>query len=155
MRTVLIAMGVTLAGCASGRLATGATPSGECPQAPPVQGSSMGKQPITELQRSVIRWLLDNARTPDGEDYSGDIGNLCVLEEWDTNSFDFEPGGLGKYIIADATARWPDGAVAGVLLWAKDGRIQGLEVYDGTPGASDRFPTPDILSRGWGGNLDR
>ena len=115
----------------------------------------MDKRPITDLHRSVIHWLLDHARTPYGEDFSGEVGDLYVIEEWDTNSFYFEPGGPGKYIIGDATARWPDGAVAGVLLWAKDGRIQGLEVYDGTPGASSRFPTPDILSRGWGGNLDR
>ena len=102
--------------------------------------------PVTPEVLQVIRWMLDHARTPAGADYSPDLGALQVIEEWDHNSFDFEPGGPRKVIIADARAQWPDGAIAGLLLWGQDGRVQGLETYEGSENSHHRLAYPDILS---------
>lgn len=85
--------------------------------------------------------MLDYARTPVGAEYAVDPTHLRVVDEWASVCVDFEKGGPGRDIIADAVARWPDGAEAGVILWGYAGRIQGLEVYDHTLEASHRLPS--------------
>jgi hypothetical protein len=85
--------------------------------------------------------MLDHARTPAGATYDVDPARLRVVDEWASVCVDFEEAGPGKEIIADAVARWPDGAEAGVILWGYAGRLQGLEVYDHTLQASHRLPS--------------
>jgi hypothetical protein len=112
---------------------------------PPWSDIVMIRRPVSPELLLVVRWMLDHARTQAGVDYSPDLDKLEVIEEWDCNSFDFEPGGPHKVIIADARALWPDGAMAGLILWGQDGRVQGLETYEGSEGSHRRLAYPDIL----------
>jgi len=50
-------------------------------------------------------------------------------------------------IVAEAFTDWPDGARAGVMLWAAEGKLLGVELYDLGSDASRRFPTVDVLRR--------
>jgi hypothetical protein len=106
----------------------------------------MESRSISEAELQVVRWLLQHARTPAGEEYSssgleclqvvGGCGCGCA-------SLDFEPFGQSSNagIVADAIVRWPNGTQAGVMLWGKDGRITGLELYEMDFESAKRFPS--------------
>jgi len=99
---------------------------------------------ITPHETAVVRWLLDHAAMGDVSAYRQHAPEeLRVLEgcKCGCSSLDFAPrawGGAG--IIADALAVYPDGLMAGLILWGREGEVVLLEVYECHPGASQRFP---------------
>jgi hypothetical protein len=101
------------------------------------------KRGLSERELALIRWLLDYAAVGDIAAY-----RPAALEELEVvggctcgcTSIDFSTDTRGCKIIADATARYSDGKEAGLILWARDGAIVSLEVYDCHPGASQRMP---------------
>ena len=91
----------------------------------------------------MVRWLLDNSSVPDVAEYrSASAESLEVVGgcKCGCRSIDFALNISGAGISADALAVYPDGHEAGLLLWGRNGQLVSLEVYDNTPGASERLP---------------
>lgn len=85
--------------------------------------------------------MLENAAIGDVAEYRQCLEELQVVRGCDCgcSSLFFEQGCGGLRMLADAYAVYPD-ALAGLLLWGRDGRIHWLEIYDWHPGANRRFP---------------
>jgi hypothetical protein len=99
---------------------------------------------IAPNEAAVIEWLLDHAGVGDVSDYRNrPIDQLRVVKGCDCGcaSLDFQANAWGgARIIADASALYPDGRRAGLILWGREGELALLEVHDWHPGASHRFP---------------
>jgi hypothetical protein len=97
---------------------------------------------IAPHEAGILRWLLDRALTQHGANYRGfPIEALRVVGSCTCGcaSLDFAPPVRGpKTIVADAYAVYPDGQMAGIILWGHEGEIVSLEVYDCHPVASRR-----------------
>ena len=106
-------------------------------------------RPLTSNERSVVEWMLANALNNPGYVVEEDLSELRVVGQCPCGcvSIDFVPEGQsgGATPIADALAISPDGASAGVILWAKEGRLSGLEVHDHAEGASARALSCKLL----------
>jgi hypothetical protein len=114
---------------------------------------------ITPTEAAVIRWLPDNAPIGDVTAYRAlPVEELRVVGGCDCgcSTLDFQPHawGPGSAIIADAYAVYPDGKTAGLILWAREGEIASLEVYDCHPEASHRAPEVSDL-RNFAGPAER
>ena len=117
---------------------------------PPRRVPSDGDRPkavatrgIAPEEAIVVRWLLDNSNNPDVGRYRGiSTQSLEVVGgcQCGCRSIDFAVDTAAADIIADALAVYPDGQEAGLLLWGRNGQLVSLEVYDNTPGASERLP---------------
>lgn len=101
-------------------------------------------RPITASECAVLEWLLDHASTRDVTAYRNrPLDQLVVVPgcQCGCASLDFtEHAWGGATMIADALAVYPDGQMAGLILWGKGGEIVSLEVYDCHPKASHRVP---------------
>ena len=129
----------------------------------PVVG--MGEQDTSPDQIAVVRWLLENAAMKDASAYRAESleGSRAVSAcPCGCASVDFVPAlptavsaegaavhgpRRAKDILAEAYTLWPDGARAGVMLWASGGTILGIELYDMGGDALRRFPTVEVLRR--------
>ena len=60
-------------------------------------------------------------------------------------SVDFLPDGPFGEIVADAYGRTTSGIDVGVILWAREGAVSGLEVYMLGSSDTDELPTVDSL----------
>jgi hypothetical protein len=85
-------------------------------------------------ERQLVEWLLRNAATTaDATSFLEQVPDLHVVGGCGCGcpSVDFKVGGQDAVasIIADAEGTSPEGLPVGVMLWAKNGRISGLEVY--------------------------
>jgi hypothetical protein len=102
-------------------------------------------RPASAEEIAIVRWMLNNAPVGDIAAYRDvNLDDLHVVGACACGciSVDFEEGAWGHAkMIADATAEYPDGLRAGLILWGKDGRIVLLEVHDWDPDASHRMPT--------------
>jgi hypothetical protein len=107
------------------------------PQIPIEGGRSIAPGEIT-----VLEWLLDNAGIRDVSAYRiRPLSELRVVSRCDCGcvSLTFQSGGWGNAkIIADARAAYPDGQLAGIILWGRDGEIVLMEVHDYHPNSSHR-----------------
>lgn len=102
-------------------------------------------RPVNKEEKRVIRWLLEHAATPKATPELIDtIDSLAVIDRCDcgcpTIDFVREGMGTGADILAQADGTALDGLPIDLVLWGRDGRISGLEVYnyDGGPW----FPLP-------------
>ena len=116
------------------------------------------ERPLSADELAVVQWLLENAATGDRSavDLQA-VRRLRVVSQcacgWGSIEFVERGQGAGTVVVADAMAAWPDGARAGVILWSKNGKLSGLEVYDCTPGASMRALTHALLRTYESGDL--
>lgn len=62
-------------------------------------------------------------------------------------SVDFLAGGqaAGARRVAEAVARDSHGRTCGVIVWALDGQVSGLEVYERESGSATEIPTAQTL----------
>ncbi len=113
----------------------------------------MGRSAIRRLatpeERQLVEWLLRNAATtPDAASFLDQVTDLRVVGGCGCGcpSIDFKIGGQDAVasIIADASGTSPEGLPIGVMLWAKHGRISGLEVYPFDD--ADKFGLPDLAT---------
>jgi hypothetical protein len=67
----------------------------------------MKPRPLNPLEREVIQWLLDKARTPAGRGYPDVPDNLRVVGHCDCGCVSgyFEHERAGAEIVADAVAK--------------------------------------------------
>jgi hypothetical protein len=109
---------------------------------------------INEGEIAVLQWLLENAAVCDVSLY-----RAKALDELQSRPCCDSCAGLlfhddqtikvGLEMLADAIAVYPDGQVAGVLLWASGGKLACLELHDtSTEGTAKRFPEASDL-RTW------
>lgn len=103
-------------------------------------------------ERTVVRWMLEHAaREPGPGELIATVDRLEIAERCDCGcpSVEFvkEGQGAGAQILADATGRSNDGEPFSVILWGKEGKISGLEVFDYDGGAHFPLPHPDTLRR--------
>ena len=100
----------------------------------------------------MVRWLLANGGTNGASKFHAESlegAQVFPACSCGCTSIDFVPQGetRGSSIVAEAVAVWPDGARAGVMLWARDEGLSGIEIYDLHPDASHRRVTADVLRR--------
>ena len=101
---------------------------------------------ITEAEIAVLRWLLEHAAVTDVALYQAKA--LDRLQAWPCCEEcagllfqDAQHIKIGFEMLADALAVYPDGQIAGVLLWASGGEFAWLELHDiNAIGTAKRFP---------------
>ena len=114
----------------------------------------MNGRTITEGEIAVLRWLLEHAAVADGAAYRAKpLERLQPSPCCDTCAgllfYEAQPIKIGFQMLADALAVYPDGQIAGVLLWASGGEFAWLELHDTfTDGTAKRFPETSDL-RTW------
>jgi len=107
-------------------------------------------RPANDAERIIVAWLLANAPTrPGAEDLRSQIDALQVFGGCSCGcpSVDFEVGGqaAGSAVVADATGRDAEGKLVGAMVWARGGRVSGLEVYVLGEGSKCSLPQVDTL----------
>lgn len=112
----------------------------------------MTDRPISSEELELVRWLLENCAFRDVSSFSArSLEGARVVSgcSCGCSSVDFVQGGgrVGSIILAEAFALWSDGIRAGVVLWARQDTVTGIEVYDMDPDSSHRSLTPDVLRR--------
>jgi hypothetical protein len=112
----------------------------------------MTERRISPEELEVVRWLIANGDTKDAWRFCADsIKGAPVFPcSCGCRSIDFVPQEQsgGSSVVAEATAVWPDGARADVMLWAgeKNG-IVGVEILDLEREAIHRRVTADVLRK--------
>jgi hypothetical protein len=105
----------------------------------------------TVEEQRLITWLLTHAAVaPEPRPFLEQVATLAVLGRCECGcpSVDFAAEGQsgGASIVADAHGLSPEGPAVGVILWARDGRLSGLEVYDYEGAHPYSLPRPESLS---------
>ena len=102
---------------------------------------------IEPNEAEVVNWLLDHASVDVTAYRLNPVQELRVVGGCDCGcaTLDFVAERQGAEILADELAVYPDGQQAGLILWGREGKIMSLEVYDCSPGSSQRFPTVSNL----------
>jgi hypothetical protein len=98
---------------------------------------------ITAHEAALVRWMLEHAAMRDLSAYQHvAVEELRIVSWCDCGccSLAFRKHTPGQVILADATAEYEDGQVAGLILWGRDGELSLLEVYDCHPESSKRVP---------------
>jgi hypothetical protein len=99
---------------------------------------------ISPNEVNVVKWLLEHALVDVAAYRLRPVEQLRVVGgcTCGCTTLDFKPAEQlrGKKMLADELAIYPDGQRAGLILWGLEGEIVMLEVYDGQPGSSHRFP---------------
>ncbi len=119
----------------------------------PGSGSRMKKhmpRPLTTNEHELIEALLGAVRSGVGR-YIGQLESAEVVGGCGCGcpSIDLVVGsksGEGRakpVILADAES--PEGVPVGIILWARDGRLSGLEVHPWDGSVSVRLPHPETL----------
>jgi hypothetical protein len=116
------------------------------------------RRTISPDEIEVVRWLLAHGAMKDVSEYRAESLEGCEVFSacpCGCASIDFVYTGSTKTagqrstsIIAEAIARWFDGAQAGVMLWGNLGSLLGIELYElGGDDIARRFPTVGALRR--------
>ncbi len=99
---------------------------------------------ISPNELKVVNWLLDHPLVDVTAYRLHPVEELRVIGGCPCGcaSLYFEPeeprGKVQR--LADELAKYPDGQMAGLILWGRDGKIIELEVYDCQPESSHRVP---------------
>jgi len=106
---------------------------------------------ITLQESAVIRATLEHApETSDVSRFAGDIDQLHAISKCGCgcDSIDFaehDPSHPSR-IVGDGIGVTPKGGQVGVLVWAADDAITGLEIYDLGAGNNDtKLPVPQSI----------
>ena len=110
----------------------------------------MNPRPIAPAETELVRWLLARAGLRTAVDaLATQVAGLLVAGRCDCGcpSVEFLVEGLSATasIVAEAEGQTPDGTSVGVLLWARAGRLSGLEVYDRGDSVNGALPRPEDL----------
>lgn len=103
---------------------------------------------ITEMEVAVIRAALERATVEPLEDETATIENLMIVARCDCGcpTVYFQGPQLDSRPIADGIGVTPSGGDVGVIVWGRQGRITGLEIYDCGAGENDQvLPVPESI----------
>lgn len=111
---------------------------------------SLKPRVISAAECDLVRWLLAKAPPVAGaEALVSQVAGLLVTAQCDCGcpSVEFLVEGLSATasIVAEAGGVSPEGVPVGVLLWARAGRLSGLEVYDLGDATTTSLPRPADL----------
>jgi len=107
-------------------------------------------RPISPAEAQLVTWLLLNARMGDDRsELAASVGDLRVVGRCGCGcpSIDFVEHGQdsGAFPIASAYGTTAEGAMAGLIVWERDGAVSGLELCElDLPIRS--LPLPDTLT---------
>lgn len=99
-----------------------------------MSSSLMGVRPISEAEAAVVERALAVAATDESAPALGlSVRALQVVGRCDCGcaSVDFcrpAPGDIAR-MVADAVGKAPNGEDLGLIIWALNGHLSGLEVY--------------------------
>lgn len=96
-------------------------------------------RPLSALERDLVARLIRAA----GEPISAP-SQVVARCECGCATVDFIADTAGARIGRDASGRTPDGIDVGVILWVKEGRAAGLEIYMFGTDTSE-LPLPESL----------
>ena len=107
-------------------------------------------RPISEAEVAVVEWLIENASKVGSLEHLRDgIRDLRVVGRCACGcaTVDFESFGrtLPARIIADAIGSDSAGRECGLILWAWEGRISCLEIYEHDGDSSKEIPAVATL----------
>ena len=117
--------------------------------------STEGNRPLTDRERRLAHWMLENG-DPVGRDFIPQLAQAAVTA-WrcpcGCASFNFQIEGrsparkgmnvLGDFVFGD------EEMPSGIFIFAVDGVLSGIEVYEMGGGISTSLPEPESL-RPWG-----
>lgn len=116
---------------------------------PPAPRRVVQRRGISHTERALVRWLLEHAATVEiPATWLDAVPHLQVVDACPCGcpSVDFVTDGQSvARIVADASGESPSGDSVGVLLWAKDGQLSGLEVYSVDGNDNRQLPNPLAL----------
>ena len=106
----------------------------EMPEFVPV--STQQDRPLTEHERSLVRWLLEHGN-PDAAEFLPQLADAWVVSRCGCGcaSIDFAIGGVlpaddaGMHILSDYGWQTDDGTYCGGFVFARGGQLAGLEVW--------------------------
>jgi hypothetical protein len=111
----------------------------------------MKTRPIHPEEAALVRWLVSLAPAEKQSALAEQVPGLVVSARCDCGcpSVDFLVEGQAgtAAVVTEAEGHAPDGTAVGVLLWARSGRISGLEVYATEDRETSSLPRPDGLHR--------
>ena len=87
----------------------------------------------TPDERLLVEWLLRNcAAQGTAEPLLPEVARLQVVGICGCGcpSVDFLPDAPGASVVAEAVGRSPEGIDLGLILWAREGHLAGLEAYN-------------------------
>ena len=93
-------------------------------------------RPLTEHERSLVRWLLEHGN-PDAAEFLPQLAEAWVVSRCGCGcaSIDFAIGGVlpaddaGMHILSDYGWQTDDGTYCGGFVFARGGQLSGLEVW--------------------------
>jgi hypothetical protein len=88
---------------------------------------------LREDEQAVVSWLIDHSSlAPEAKgSFGSQLPALAVVGHCGCGcpSIDFLPARQGARVVAEATGTTPDDEMVGLILWAQDTELSGLEVY--------------------------
>ena len=91
---------------------------------------------LSPQERTLLEWLIENG-TPEAKEYRSQLEQLRVIGRCFCGcpTIDLSVGGErsapgSMKILSDYTGETPEGLQVGVLLFATDGRLSCMEIYD-------------------------
>ena len=120
----------------------------EMPEFVPV--SPQQDRPLTEHERSLVKWLLEHGN-PDAAEFLPQLAEAWVVSRCGCGcaSIDFAIGGVpprsdaGMHILSDYEWQTDDSVYCGAFVFACGGRLAGLEVWS-VDGQSSAASLPRI-----------
>jgi hypothetical protein len=111
-------------------------------------------RPLSELERALVARLLAFV-APDADELTSQIPFLQVVGvcgcgcatvnfQAEAEAIAADDAGADSRVVSEALGTTPSGIGIGLLLWARDDRLSGLEVY-ACGGAMDELPLVDTL----------
>lgn len=116
-------------------------------------------RPISDHEAAVVNWVLSNGAIEGSLDHLRDsVRHVRVVARCACGcaSVDFIVHGQSASArpIAEAVGRDSRGRANGVIVWAVDSGISGLEIYELEPHSAAELPSVESL-RGWDSLAER
>jgi hypothetical protein len=111
----------------------------------------IASRPASSDEQRVIKRALEAAGSANLARLRGQISGLRIVARCECGcasvKFAASPGIPRAHVVADALAKTTAGNTVGVMVWATDDELTGLEVYSMSAPNDASLPTPDSVNR--------